>query len=242
MIRGSVDGGFRNPPVRWLMLAVPFTAGDGHLRLLRLAAVPARSSTATRPRTASPGLAAAIFAGAQIVGRADRLAVLRLFRRRTDALLLGGVLDVVLLVLLGLTGSFVVALVLLAAWCIRVRVEAPMRPAFINGVIPSEQRATVLSFDSLMGSAGGVVAQPALGRVADVSGYAASYLVAAGIQAWPCRSSFLARRENAVVRPDHERHWPIPTRGPGSPDRPRQRRHSRKPPPDRPPGKWVSAP
>ena len=57
-----------------------------------------------------------------------------------------------------------------------------MRQAYLNGVIPSEQRATVLSFDSLMGSAGGVVAQPVLGRVADVSGYAASYLVAAGIQ------------------------------------------------------------
>jgi len=41
----------------------------------------------------------------------------------------------------------------------------PVRQAFVNGLIPSEQRATVLSFDSLMGSAGGVVFQPALGRV-----------------------------------------------------------------------------
>jgi len=32
----------------------------------------------------------------------------------------------------------------------------PVRQAFVNGLIPSEQRATVLSFDSLMGSAGGV--------------------------------------------------------------------------------------
>lgn len=27
VIRGSIDGGFRNKPVRWLMLAAPFTAG-----------------------------------------------------------------------------------------------------------------------------------------------------------------------------------------------------------------------
>ena len=39
----------------------------------------------------------------------------------------------------------------------------------------------MLSFDNLMGAAGGVIAQPAFGRVADVNGYAASYLVAAGV-------------------------------------------------------------
>ena len=43
VLRGSIDGGFRNPPVRWLMLAAPFTAGHRHLHLLRLAAVPARA-------------------------------------------------------------------------------------------------------------------------------------------------------------------------------------------------------
>ena len=40
------------------------------------------------------------------------------------------------------------------------------RQAYLNGLIASEHRATVLSFDALMSSAGGVVAQPALGRVA----------------------------------------------------------------------------
>ncbi len=68
-------------------------------------------------------------------------------------------------------------------------------------MIPSGQRATVLSFDSLMGSAGGVVAQPALGRVADVSGYAASYLVSAAIQVLALPFIFLARREKAPSDP-----------------------------------------
>ena len=71
-----------------------------------------------------------------------------------------------------------------------------MRQAYLNGLIPSEQRATVLSFDALMGSTGGV-AQPLLGRVADVSGYAASYLVSAGIQALALPFIFLAHRERA---------------------------------------------
>ena len=59
----------------------------------------------------------------------------------------------------------------------------------------------MLSFDSLMGSAGGVVAQPALGRVADVYGYATSYRVSAGIQALALPFILLARRENASSDP-----------------------------------------
>lgn len=40
----------------------------------------------------------------------------------------------------------------------------------LTDLIPSRQRATVLSSDSLMGSADSVVFQPALGRAADVCG------------------------------------------------------------------------
>jgi MFS family permease len=76
-----------------------------------------------------------------------------------------------------------------------------MRQAYMNGVIPSEQRATVLSFDSLMGSAGGVVAQPILGRVADVSSYAITYLVSAGVQLVSLPFILLARRERAASDP-----------------------------------------
>ena len=76
-----------------------------------------------------------------------------------------------------------------------------MRQTFLNGLIPSEQRATVLSFDNLMGSAGGVVIQPALGRTADLYGYPASYLVSAGISALALPFVWLARREKAVSDP-----------------------------------------
>jgi MFS family permease len=195
VIAGSIDGGFRNPPVRWLMLAAPFTAGTGiyifyasQPYLLQLYGDPHAYSVA--------GLAAAIFAGAQIAAGLLVTQLARRFHRRTDALIGGSVLAIGLLVLLGLSPGFVVALILLAIWSFVVAVTRPMRSAFLNGVIPSAQRATVLSFDSLMGSAGGVVAQPALGRVADVSGYAASYLVSAGIQVLALPFVVLARRTN----------------------------------------------
>ena len=200
VIRGSVDGGFRNPPVRWLMLAAPFSAGAGIFvfyasqpYLLQL--------YGDKTAYGIAGLAAAIVAGVQIVGGLMVSRVRRLFRRRTTALLIGGVVNVVLLGVLGVTGSFVVALLLLAGWGFVFAVESPLRQAFINGLIPSEQRATVLSFDSLMASAGGVAAQPALGRVADVSGYGPAYLVSAGITALALPFTLLARRERASSDP-----------------------------------------
>jgi MFS family permease len=200
VVSGAVDGGLKNPPVRWLMLAAPFTTGIGFFAFY--AAQPYLLELYGDPNAYSiAGLAAAIVAGSQIAGGLLVPYVRRLFTRRTQAIILTTILSVGFLAAIGLTTNFYIAIVLLAAWCMLLAIEAPMRQSFINGVIPSEQRATVLSFDSLMGSAGGVVAQPALGRVADVAGYGASYVVAAGIQAIAIPFVILARRENAPSDP-----------------------------------------
>ncbi|MEP7040753.1 MAG: MFS transporter [Chloroflexota bacterium] len=200
VLKGSIDGGLRNPPVRWLMLAAPFTAGTGIY--VFYAAQPYLLELYGDPNAYSiAGLAAAIFAGVQIGGGLLVPHVRRLFGRRTDALLIGGVLGVSILAILGLKPSFVVALTLLAIWAAVGAVTRPLRQTFLNGVIPSEQRATVLSFDSLMGSAGGVFAQPVLGRVADVSGYAASYVISAAVQVVALPLVLLARREKSPSDP-----------------------------------------
>jgi MFS family permease len=198
--RGAVDGGLRNPPVRWLMLAAPFAGGVGIYAfyaaqpyLLELYGNPSAYGVA--------GLAAALVAGAQIAGGALVPWMRRFFRRRTDALLLASVSTTILLALIGLTSSFALALVLLAVWCLMLAFASPMRQAFLNGLIPSEQRATVLSFDSLMSSSGGVVAQPVLGRAADVYGYGASYVISAGITALVIPFVLLARAERAPSDP-----------------------------------------
>ena len=98
-------------------------------------------------------------------------------------------------------GAFYLAIVLLALWALVSAVTGPLQTELPQRPDPSEQRATVLSFDSLMGSLGGIVAQPVLGRVADVSGYAASYLVAAGINTLAIPFILLARREHASSDP-----------------------------------------
>ena len=197
---GALDGGLRNPPVRWLMLAAPFTTGVGFYvfyaiqpYLLQLYGDPNAYSIA--------GLAAALFAGVSMVGGLLVPWARRLFRRRTTALLLGLLADIVILALIGVSASFVFVIALLTVSSILASIERPLRQAFINGVIPSAQRATVLSFDSLMGSAGGVVIQPALGRAADVYGYGASYVIAAGIETLAVPFVLLARRERAPSDP-----------------------------------------
>ena len=207
--RGSIDGGLRNRPVRWLMLAAPFTGGVGFYAfyamqpyLLELYGDPNAYSIA--------GLAAAIVAGAQVVGGLSVPIVRRFFRLRTDAIFLAVVLEALLLAGIAVVGfdqaslgmsAFYLAIVLLILWALVGAIAGPIRQAFLNGVIPSAQRATVLSFDSLMGSIGGTMAQPALGRVADTSGYAASYLVGGAISALALPFVFLARREQAPSDP-----------------------------------------
>jgi MFS family permease len=75
----------------------------------------------------------------------------------------------------------------------------PIRQTYMNGLIPSRQRATILSFDSLMTSSGGVWAQPVLGRAADAWGYASSYLLSAGISALAIPCLVMSRRQNAAA-------------------------------------------
>jgi MFS family permease len=200
VVRGSMRYGLGNPPVRWMMLAAPFTFGVGIYAfyamqpyLLELYGDEQAYSIA--------GLAAAIIAGAQIAGGMVAPQVRRVFRNRTSALLTGLVIEIGLLTLLGLTTAFWVAVGLLVLWGLTAAATLPIRQAYMNGLIPSEQRATVLSFDNLLGSSGGVVIQPALGKAADVWSYSTSYLVGAAFQLLAVPFTILAKREHASSDP-----------------------------------------
>jgi MFS family permease len=86
---------------------------------------------------------------------------------------------------------------LIVVWALVFAASYPIRASYLNGLIPSSERATILSFDSLMDSAGGVWAQPVLGRAADVWGYAPSYLLGAAISSLAIPFIALSRRERA---------------------------------------------
>lgn len=204
MLRSSLDHGFRNPPVRWLMLSSPFVGGVAIYAFYAMQ--PYLLELYRRPRSyALVGLGAAVVAGGQIVGGylAPRLG--KFFRRRTSFLLFGTVASVASLAVVGMTSRLWVALLVLAAWATVFAAAIPIREAFLNGLIPSAERATVLSSDNLLSSAGGVVVQPPLGRIADAWGYPMSYLVGAGIELMALPLILLARREKAPSDAIHER-------------------------------------
>ena len=196
VVADSVEYGWRVPAVKWLMVEALFTGGVAIYAfyalqpyLLELWGDPEAYQIA--------GLVAAIVAGAQILGGIVAPRIRRLFHRRTSALIVLAALNVVTLGLIGFVESFWAVVALIVAWGLLFAASTPIRQAYLNGMIPSQQRATILSFNSLLGSSGGVWAQPVLGRAADVWGYPSSYLIGAGITALALPPLALSRRQNA---------------------------------------------
>jgi MFS family permease len=193
VLDASLEHGLKNPPVRWIMLAAPFTSGVGFYTFYALQPYLLELWGDSEAYSIA-GLAAAILAGAQICGGYAAPRIRGLFRKRTTALILGTAASAGALVLLGVTSYFWVALALLVLWGLIFAADMPIRQAYLNDMIPSKQRATVLSFDSLMGSSGGVVIQPVLGRTADVYSYATSLVIGGMFQLIALPFLFLSRR------------------------------------------------
>jgi len=196
---GSIRHGLRNPPVRWIMLAAPFTGGVTIYAFYAMQPYLLQLYGDQRAYGVA-GLAAAIVAGAQIGGGLLVPHIGKIFRRRTSVLMMAEVISVLVLAVVGLVPNFWVAVTLLILWGLMFAATMPVRQTYLNALIPSEQRATVLSFDSLFGSSGGVVFQPLLGKAADIWSYPTSYVFSAAIQALAVPFTWLARRER--VAPD----------------------------------------
>ena len=197
LLGASIDHGLKNPPVRWMMISSFFLMGVSvyvfyafQPFLLELYGDDEAFGIA--------GLVAALAAAAQIVGGFTVRYVTKIFKRRTDVLILSLILGTTCLLLIGTVSNFWIVVPLLAGWSLSFAVAMPVRQAFVNAEIPSKQRATVLSFDSLMGSSGGVISQPALGRSADLYGYAPSYLMCAAVQSLALPCMWAARKTDAA--------------------------------------------
>jgi MFS family permease len=192
----SIEHGWRVPAVKWLMVQALVTGGVGiygfyalQPYLLELYGDPTAYQVA--------GISAAIAAGAQILGGVAAPQIRRLFKRRTSALATTAAASALTLLLMGLIEHFWVVIGLTVSWGLLFAATTPIRQAYLNGMIPSNQRATILSFDSMATSGGGVWAQPVLGKAADAWSYSASYVVSGGIALLALPFIALSRRENA---------------------------------------------
>src|SRR5215211_5058510 len=122
----SVEYGWRVPAVKWLMVEALFTGGVGIYAfyalqpyLLELYGDPDAYQIA--------GLAAAVVAGAQILGGVAAPRIRRLFHRRTSALLLTAGLSTGTLALIGVFENFWAVITLIAVWGLLFAATMPIR-------------------------------------------------------------------------------------------------------------------
>jgi len=118
------------------------------------------------------GIALSMMAGNQVVSFASRYC-----GRRTTLLLGAALLETCAAVVLGFAGSFWVALPALLVVTASVGVTSPVRSAYLHQIVPTEQRATVVSFDSLVGNAGGIGGQVGLGALGEARAVGSAFVV-----------------------------------------------------------------
>ena len=193
VVSESLEFGFKNAPIRWMMLSSLVSGGVGIFGFYAMQ--PYLLQLYGQDSYIIAGTSAAIVAAAQIAGGLLVPFTGRIFRNRTTVLIFGTAISAVSLLLIAVAGSFWMVLLLLSIWAVVFAAVGPIRQSFMNGIIPSAQRATVLSTDNMMSSASGVIVQPALGKVADVWGYPASYLGSSIIQILALPLIWLAKRE-----------------------------------------------
>ncbi|MDG2028860.1 MAG: MFS transporter [Acidimicrobiales bacterium] len=107
---------------------------------------------------------------------------------------------------MGVTDSFWIAVPSFLLVTGSLGVITPVRQAYVHHVAPSEHRATVISFDAMLGSMGGVGGQPGLGRLSGAAddltvGLGRGYVVGGltTILAWPLVWAVRKRGDEADV-------------------------------------------
>jgi MFS family permease len=122
------------------------------------------------------GVIAALVALSTIFGNSIVERFTKICGRRTTLLLWASGVSSVALVGVGLSNSFWVAVPLYLISMGAIGVITPVKQAYLHQVIPSDQRATVISFDSLVASGGSMFGQSGLGYLSQVASLSTSYI------------------------------------------------------------------
>ncbi len=123
------------------------------------------------------GVIAALIALSTIAGNSVVEKLTQYCGKRTTLLLWAAGIQTIAIVGVGLAGSFWVAVPLYLVVMGTMGVWGPVRQAYMHQSIPSEQRASVISFDSLVSSGGSMFGQIGLGRLAQTQSIATGYVV-----------------------------------------------------------------
>jgi MFS family permease len=97
--------------------------------------------------------------------------------RRTTLLLAGSTIATASFVVTGAVQVFWIAVPVFIFASFVGGITQPVRQTYFHGLIPTEQRATLVSFDSLIGSVGSIGGQTGLGWLSQERSIAAGFVV-----------------------------------------------------------------
>lgn len=123
------------------------------------------------------GAIAAANSLAAIAGNSVVEVVTRFCGKRTTLLLWASAAQTVAAIGVGVGRSFWVAFPAFAIVMVSQGILTPVKQAYLHSVVPSEHRATVVSFDSLLGNGGGIAWQTGLGALSRRASIATGYVV-----------------------------------------------------------------
>lgn len=123
--------------------------------------------------------------------------------RRTTLLIAASAVQVVAIIGMGLADNFWLATGLFLLMMGTTGVITPVQQSFIHQLIPSQQRATIVSFASMIGNGGGIILQASLGAVARQRSLSAGYVIGGAVTALALPVLFLLRRRQSPADPIH---------------------------------------
>lgn len=173
VLRASLDFGWRNRPVRLFMI-VSFVHG-AFLTWGFYAWQPYFLDLLDRDAAWIAGIVAALIALATIAGNGLVDFFTRFCGRRTTLLIAASAVLAVATAGVGWVDSFWPALALFLVAMGATGVGTPVQQAYLHAVVPSAQRATVVSAVSLVGSIGGSGGSVGLGYLSRVHSVGAGY-------------------------------------------------------------------
>ncbi|MCB0280395.1 MAG: MFS transporter, partial [Calditrichaeota bacterium] len=145
------------------------------------------------------GVIAALISIATIAGNALVEWSSRYCSRRTTLFSISVIIQAIAILGVGLTSNFYVAVGLYLIAMMMLGLWGPVKQAYMHDTIPSEQRATVISFDSLISSSGSVIGQNGLGQVAQLRNLASGYMLGGVINILALPIILLLRKRNDHV-------------------------------------------
>jgi MFS family permease len=206
--RAGITYGWRRPSVRSLIMVSLVQAG--FFSWAWYAWQPYFLDLLGRPDAVwVSGLIAALFSLSTMAGNALVGRVVRPGTRRTTVLLGAAAMLSATMVGVGSIRTFWVAVPLFLVGAVGMGLAAPVKQSYLHQVIPSAQRATLVSFDSLVASLGSVGGQAGLGYLSRLRSVGDGFVVGglATLLAIPALARLRSLREAAdrVEDPPAER-------------------------------------